>query len=84
MALEADFKVEEKVKENEIIIETEKTGRPLLVKVSYHPNWRIEGADKIYLVSPSFMMLIPKEKRVRMYFARRWPDHLGIILTILL
>ena len=49
--------VTEDVRNDEILITTSDPGVPLLIKVSYHPNWKVEGADGIYLASPSFMLI---------------------------
>jgi len=54
-----------------------------LIKVSYHPNWKVEGADRVYLVSPAFMLIYPESSRVRLYFGRTWPDYAGAIMTAL-
>ena len=59
-------------------ITTSRPGHPLLVKISYHPRWRAEGADGPYLVSPGLMMVVPRQAEVRLtYAARTWADHLG-------
>ncbi|MDY0045482.1 MAG: 6-pyruvoyl-tetrahydropterin synthase-related protein [Syntrophales bacterium] len=75
--------VTEKVTHEEIRITTTKPGVPLLIKVSYHPGWRVEGADKIYLASPSFMLVYPKENDVRLYYGGTLWDRIGAILSIL-
>ncbi|CBE67389.1 MAG: hypothetical protein F9K13_08535 [Candidatus Methylomirabilis oxygeniifera] len=75
--------VEETVLEQEIRFQTDCPGRPHLVKVSYHPKWRAEGADRIYLTSPAFMVVYPADKQVRLAFGDRWPDTLGWIATAL-
>ncbi|MBN2057488.1 MAG: hypothetical protein JW782_01655 [Candidatus Saganbacteria bacterium] len=66
----------------EITFETGLIGQPHLIKVSYHPNWQVEGADKIYLVSPSFMLVYPKEKQVRLYFGKTLYNYVGELLTL--
>src|SRR5262249_35213862 len=43
-----------------IQVTTNRVGHPLLVKVSYHPRWRAEGADGPYLVSPALMLIVPR------------------------
>ncbi|MDD4179896.1 MAG: 6-pyruvoyl-tetrahydropterin synthase-related protein, partial [Candidatus Margulisbacteria bacterium] len=69
---------------NEAIeIETSQIGRPLLIKVSYHPNWKVSGADQVYMVSPSFMMVIPKEHKVRLSFEPGFPSRAGLLLSLL-
>lgn len=67
----------------EIIIETPYIGRPHLVKISYHPNWHVEGAERIYLASPSFMLIYPTRERVRLYFGRSLPNYIGYTLSII-
>jgi hypothetical protein len=53
------------------------------VKISYFPTWKVKGAKGPYLISPSYMMVIPTEKNVRLYFTYGIIDWTGIILTIL-
>lgn len=73
----------ETVREEEIQIEGATPGRPLMVKVSFHPNWHVEGADRIYLVSPAFMLIYPNAPKVRLYYGRTWPDYAGAAMTVL-
>ena len=75
--------IREVLKEDEILIENASVGNPLLIKVSYHPNWKVEGAEHIYLVSPAFMLIYPQKSRVRLFYGRTWPDHLGALLTVM-
>jgi hypothetical protein len=76
-------RIKETVGNDEIKIQTNWIGKPLLVKVSYHPNWQVEGADRIYLVSPSFMLIYPTQSTVRLHYGWGWPDWAGAILTTL-
>jgi hypothetical protein len=62
-------KVKSVINNESIEIETSEIGRPLLIKVSYHPNWKVTGADRIYFASPCFMLIFPQEKKVRLDFA---------------
>ncbi|MCH7506682.1 MAG: tetratricopeptide repeat protein [Proteobacteria bacterium] len=74
--------VQEHIDNQQIEIETDCIGKPHIVKMSYHPNWHVEGADKIYLVSPSFMLIYPNQSHVRMYYAGGLWDRIGKALTI--
>ena len=65
-----------------IDINTDNPDWPLLVKVSYHPNWRAEGAIGPYLVSPSLMVIFPTQGKVRMYFSRSAAEWLGLAATL--
>jgi len=54
--LSASAQVTAEVLPEEIRIRTSRPGHPLLVKVSYHPRWSVQGADAVWLASPSFML----------------------------
>jgi 6-pyruvoyl-tetrahydropterin synthase related domain len=74
--------VSETVEPEAIRITTSRPGHPLLVKVSYHPRWRVEGALGPYLASPGFMLVVPLEREVRLHYAARtWSDRLGLVLA---
>ena len=75
--------VKSRLSNDEIHIETSKIGHPLLVKVSYHPNWRCDGAIGPFLVSPSFMLIIPTENTIKMYFGRGPAEWTGIAVSFL-
>jgi hypothetical protein len=66
-----------------IDIETADLSRPLLIKVSYHPNWQVTGADKVYLVSPCFMLIFPSSHKIHLSFEYGFLGHLGVGLTLL-
>lgn len=70
-------KVEETITNNEVIIKTNWLHKPLLVKMSQHPNWHVEGADKVYLASPSFMIVYPNRETVRLYYGPGVADKVG-------
>lgn len=77
------IEVKEEVRSQKIIIETNKLGHPLLIKVSYHPNWHVRGAKTVYLASPSFMIIFPKSHKVRLYYAPSLCNYLGFLLSLL-
>src|SRR4051812_13025759 len=64
------------VEDETITITTNRVGHPLLVKVSYHPRWKAEGADGPYLVSPALMLIVPRQTTVRLTYARTASDAL--------
>ena len=75
-------KVSSQVGWQEIKITTDRL-TPLLIKVSYHPNWKVEGAAKVFLASPSFMLVFPQSHELRLSFGRTWPNYLGLVLSAL-
>jgi hypothetical protein len=69
--------VTERIGNEEILFNTNMIGYPHMIKISYHPNWQVEGADRVYLVSPSFMLVYPKQNQVRLYFGKTGFNYLG-------
>lgn len=79
--LPGGVKVEATVTAEDVRITTSRPGHPLLVKISYHPRWRAEGADGPYLVSPGLMLVVPRQREVRLHYAGRTAsDFLGYAL----
>ena len=82
VALPGGVEVSETIEPELIRITTNRPGHPLLVKVSYHPRWRAEGAFGPYLASPGLMLVVPWRREVRLaYAARTWSDRLGLGLA---
>lgn len=81
--IESNCTIQEDIKTEEINIRTSCIDRPLWIKISYFPNWKVEGADKIYLVSPSFMMIFPSRENVRIYYGTTISDSIGLICSII-
>jgi hypothetical protein len=65
-----------------ITFRTTAVGVPHLVKVSYFPNWRAEGAEGPYRASPSLMVVIPEQEEVTLEFANTWAETAGNGLTL--
>lgn len=59
----------------------DEVGVPVLVKVSYFPNWKVRGAEGPYRVSPNFMVVVPTEQDVELYYGSTPTDWLGWFLT---
>lgn len=57
-------------------------GQPHWIAVSYSPNWRVEGADRVYLASPAFMLVFPTGPHVRLTYRRIGVDWFGIIASL--
>jgi len=81
--IESDCYIKETIKRKEIYINTSCIGKPLLIKISYFPNWKVEGADKIYLVSPGFMLIFPEKENVKLYYGWTFSDIFGLLATII-
>lgn len=61
----------------------DRTGVPVLVKVSYFPNWQVDGARGPWRVTPNFMVVVPTEHEVELHYGRTPLDRVGIVLTLL-
>ncbi|HZJ03034.1 MAG TPA: hypothetical protein VFE20_05010 [Thermoleophilia bacterium] len=72
----------EQIENDRISFETTAIGKPHLIKVSYFPNWKVKGADGPYVVSPSFMMVIPRQREVTLYYGRTASNVVGQAFTI--
>ncbi|HYR96969.1 MAG TPA: 6-pyruvoyl-tetrahydropterin synthase-related protein, partial [Candidatus Binatus sp.] len=43
-------------------------GHPVLIRISYHPRWRVLTGEKVWLAGPSFMLVVPKGERIDLLF----------------
>ena len=59
----------------------DRVGVPVLVKVSYFPNWTVSGAKGPYRVMPNFMVVIPTEKNVHLHYGYSGADKLGYLAS---
>jgi len=75
-------KFKKKILPFKIEFKTSCPGVPHLIKFSYFPNWKVEGADRVYPVTPCFMLVIPKGNKVVLTYGRTFEDYIGIISTI--
>jgi len=87
-SLKSDFQSEgviaiKQIKRDSLIFETENLYQPHLVKISYFPGWQVKGAKGPYLISPSFMMVIPNQKEVTLKFGYNCWDKLGIVISLI-
>jgi len=81
--IDANCNVYETVSNEEVSFTTNCPGKPHIIRISYHPNWYVENADKVYLVSPSFMLVFPNQENVRLFYTNGLIDNLGVVLTSL-
>lgn len=69
--------------DHELSFSTDAVGVPHMVKVSYFPNWQTDGAEGVYRVAPSLMLVIPTQSDVDLQFANTWSENLGNALTLI-
>jgi hypothetical protein len=65
-----------------ISFDTDAIGIPHIIKVSYFPNWKANGAIGPFVVSPSFMLVIPTQNNVTLYYGKTSVNVFSNILTL--
>ena len=56
-------------------------GVPVLVKVSYFPNWRVKGAAGIHRAAPNMMVVVPTSIHVALSYEPSGLDSFSYVLT---
>ncbi len=56
-------------------------GIPTLVKVSYYPRWRAQGAQGPYRVSPNLMVVVPTSHFVTLVYATTTTGRIGALVS---
>jgi hypothetical protein len=62
------------IQQQSLSFSVDQVGVPVLVRVSYFPNWRAKGAQGPYRIAPNMMVVVPTATDVEMYFARSTTD----------
>ncbi|MGA2931917.1 MAG: hypothetical protein ABSE98_07515, partial [Acidimicrobiales bacterium] len=60
-----------------------RVGTPVLVKVSYFPNWHASGADGPWRVTPDLMVVVPTSHDVTLTYGRSAADDVGQLATLI-
>jgi hypothetical protein len=66
-----------------VSFEVSEPGTPMLVKVSYFPNWEVSGAEGPWRVAPNLMVVVPTETRVELSYGTTGVEWLSWALTLL-
>lgn len=72
---------DETVTDDRIAFKTDALGQPHLIKCSYFPNWKVNGARQVFMVSPAFMLVFPEREQVELVYGSTASDHVGHALT---
>jgi hypothetical protein len=60
-----------------------RVGVPVVVAISYFPNWHVSGAEGVYRVSPNLMVVVPTSHHVSLSYGYTPVDFEGYALTLL-
>ena len=72
-----------KVGDDRISFDVDTPGTPILVKMSYFPNWQASGADGPWRISPNLMVVVPTARHVELHYGRTPVDYAGMGLSAL-
>jgi hypothetical protein len=67
--------------EESVKFSVDKIGVPVLVRVSYFPNWKVDDAKGPYRVAPNMMVVIPTSTNVSMHFGWNLRDYVAYLLS---
>lgn len=71
------------VRQDSLSFDVDQVGVPVLVKVSYFPNWNVSGGDGPWRVTPNYMVVIPTENTVELSYGRTLVDIGGWVATVI-
>ena len=70
------------IEEQSLSFDVDQVGVPVLVKVSYFPNWQAEGAEGPYRVGANMMVVVPTENHVELTYGRTSADYATMLLSL--
>ncbi|MHB8439523.1 MAG: 6-pyruvoyl-tetrahydropterin synthase-related protein [Acidimicrobiales bacterium] len=62
--------------------DVDRTGVPVLVKISYFPNWQASGALGPWRAEPNLMVVVPTSHHVEMHYGTTGADVLGEAMSL--
>jgi hypothetical protein len=62
---------------------TDHLGQPHLIKMAYHPRWKLTTPGSLQLAAPGFMLVIPTQTKVELSYGTTWIGHCGMAATAL-
>ena len=68
--------------QQDLSFRVDRVGVPVLVKVSYFPNWEVDGAEGPFRVAPNLMVVVPTDNEVRLHYGRSGSELFFYVLTL--
>lgn len=69
--------------QNSVSFSVDKVGVPILVRVSFFPNWKVDGAEGPYRAAPNMMVVIPTENDITLTYGSSGIDKIAYLLTLI-
>ena len=66
---------------DKISFDVSEIGKPVEVKESYFPNWKVSGAKGPYRLAPNLMVVVPTSHHVTLSYGLTKVDWLGRVIT---
>jgi hypothetical protein len=70
------------ISDDQVRFHVSRVGVPVLVKVSYFPNWHVAGASGPYRVTPNLMVVVPTAHDVVLTYGMSPAEWTGDLLTL--
>lgn len=70
------------IEDESVSFRVDRPGTPVLVRVSYFPNWKATGAEGPYRVAPNMMVVVPTSTEVTLNFESSLVDKFAYVLTV--
>ena len=68
--------------DQDLAFTVDQVGVPVLVKMSYFPNWKVDGAQGPYRIAPNLMVVVPTAQQVRLHYEPAAIDRVAYVLTL--
>jgi uncharacterized membrane protein len=68
--------------DDSLSFDVDRPGSPVLVKVSYFPNWQASGAKGPWRVAPNLMVVVPTSRHVSLHYGWTGADAVGLLLSL--
>jgi len=64
-------------------VSRDQVGKPVIIRMSYFPNWTAHGATGPYRATPNFMVVVPTSTSVHLTYEATAANWLGTTVTVL-
>ena len=71
------------VEQQSLSFSVDRVGVPVLIRMSYFPNWDVSGADGHYRVAPNSMVVVPTSERIELTYGRTAVDYATLLATLI-
>jgi hypothetical protein len=71
------------IEQQSVEFDVSEPGVPVLVRVSYFPNWNVDGAEGPYRIGPNQMVVVPTDTHVKLSYGRSKSDLGFSVLTLI-